>query len=229
MHPKIQQWLDACKRIEEAMIFQEVTLNEAINIPAPPEEHLREATSDDVRVGNVFWYLRDKEQHGSYWILINEVYRPNDPWKAFCGHDGCRYGLEGAMVEIEQPIKQKETHLIEDESMLRHAAIAAGISGYVSKASRGGYDEEYFIPAIFYYNDGRRDNYDKAWWNPILDDRDAFSLAIKLELDILCASVRSVEDGIEIPIQAGVDPNAATRRAITTVAAMIGKSMLDEI
>ncbi len=23
----------------------------------------------------------------------------NDPWKGYCAHDGCRYGLEGAFIE----------------------------------------------------------------------------------------------------------------------------------
>ena len=60
-----------------------------------------------------------------------------------------------------------------------------------------------------------------SWWNPLTDDGDALRLAVTLELDVLCASVRSAEDDIEITIQAGVDPCAATRRAIVRAAAAL--------
>ncbi|MNG06475.1 hypothetical protein D3C84_897160 [compost metagenome] len=62
-------------------------------------------------------------------------------------------------------------------------------------------------------------------WNPIEDDSDAFRLAIALELDVMCASVKSAEDGITVQIQAGVDKYVATRKAIVEVAAEIGRNM----
>ena len=98
MHPKIQQWIEAERRIDEARIFAEKALDAAREIPPP--KHLRKATADDVLVGNIFWYLRPKKDGGPYWMMISEVYRPNDQWKAFCAHDGCRYGLNGAMIEV---------------------------------------------------------------------------------------------------------------------------------
>lgn len=62
-------------------------------------------------------------------------------------------------------------------------------------------------------------------WNPLADDGDALRLAVKLELDVMCASVRSVDDNICITIEAGTDPYAASRRAIVRAAAEIGRNM----
>jgi len=105
MHPKIQQWVEAEQRIDEARISAGKALEAASEVPPP--EHLRKATADDVRVGNVFWYMRPVEDGGSYWLMIQDVYHPNDLFKAFCAHDGCRYGLDGAMVEVSNA-KERE-------------------------------------------------------------------------------------------------------------------------
>lgn len=62
-------------------------------------------------------------------------------------------------------------------------------------------------------------------WNPMWDDGDALRLAIKLEMDILVDSVRCVDHGICVNIQAGVVSYYPTRRAIVAVAAEIGRRM----
>jgi len=62
-------------------------------------------------------------------------------------------------------------------------------------------------------------------WNPLARDGDAFRLAVELELDVMCASVRCAELQIVITIQAGVDKFAATRHAIVLAAAEIGKTI----
>jgi len=62
----------------------------------PDFETLRKATKYDVRVGNIFYYFDGDE--GKHWHEIIEVYRPDDDFKAYCGEDGCRYGLDGAFV-----------------------------------------------------------------------------------------------------------------------------------
>ena len=62
-------------------------------------------------------------------------------------------------------------------------------------------------------------------WLPLTDDGDALRLAVKLELDVMFASVRSVDDDVNITIEAGTDPYAATRRAIVRAAAEIGRNM----
>ena len=64
-----------------------------------------------------------------------------------------------------------------------------------------------------------------GYWNPLTDDGDALRLAVKLELDVMFASVRSVDDDVNITIEAGTDPYAATRRAIVRAAAEIGRNM----
>ena len=59
-------------------------------------------------------------------------------------------------------------------------------------------------------------------WNPLTDDGDALRLAVKLEMDVMCASVRT-DCGIVETIQAGTDIYAATRRAIVRAAAAIAQ------
>lgn len=66
---------------------------------------LRPAEPKDISVGNILWYpdhgQEEEEEWDAlpYWIIIDEVYRPDDQWKAYCGTDGCRHGLDGAFVE----------------------------------------------------------------------------------------------------------------------------------
>lgn len=113
-----------------------------------------------------------------------------------------------------------------DRELLELAAKAAGIDGWISSESKGGWDEEVTIPAIFYYIGGRRDDQDKAWWNPLTDDGDALRLAVKLGLDVVfyphCACVgHSINQYSDENYEN--DPNAATRRAIVRAAAAIWK------
>lgn len=79
----------------------------------------------------------------------------------------------------------------------------------------------------------------KTAWNPLLDNADAFTLAVKLGLDLL-RTERDIEAIAGLPPYAsmkrdvpapfgiellGDDPCAATRRAIVRVAAEIGRGM----
>ncbi len=69
---------------------------------ARPTGALRVATAADIKVGALLWYKREEdgdEGNPYYWCIVEEVLRPNDPWKAYTAHDGCRYGLDEAMVE----------------------------------------------------------------------------------------------------------------------------------
>ena len=59
---------------------------------------LRDAGPTDIVVDQVIWYNGD---YWSGWKIVAEVIHPNDPWKAYSAEDGCRYGLDGAMVEFE--------------------------------------------------------------------------------------------------------------------------------
>ncbi len=58
---------------------------------------IRPTTPEDITQGAVIWYLCG--DYGPYWNIVEEVINPNDQWKAYCGEDGCRYGLDDAWVE----------------------------------------------------------------------------------------------------------------------------------
>ena len=76
-------------------------------------------------------------------------------------------------------------------------------------------------------------------WNPIIDDGDAFRLAVKLGISVLkypaCISTKWPQNNLPIKligtdppyedISDGQDPYAATRRAIVRAAAEIGRNM----
>ena len=93
-----------------------------------------------------------------------------------------------------------------DKELLELAAKAAGIEL-----------GEYWTPYL--------EEIHNQHWNPLRNDGQALRLAVKLELDVMCASVRSVEDNVNITIEAGTDLYAATRRAIVRAAADIGKTL----
>jgi len=64
--------------------------------------NLREAVPEDIIVGAAIWYpgWRENDPGSRCWNIVDKVLRPNDPFKAYCAHDGCRYGLDGAFVEL---------------------------------------------------------------------------------------------------------------------------------
>ena len=69
----------------------------------------RKATPDDIVKGNIVFVIGD-EMHRK---TIEEVYRPDDDWKAFCAEDGCRYGLYDLWVlksgmELEKRVQKLE-------------------------------------------------------------------------------------------------------------------------
>jgi hypothetical protein len=65
----------------------------------------------------------------------------------------------------------------------------------------------------------------KTWfnWNPLTDDGDALRLAVKLNLITGQDTAWHYHYGAELAL--GLDPYAATRRAIVRAAAEIGRSM----
>lgn len=68
-------------------------------------------------------------------------------------------------------------------------------------------------------------------WNPLIDDGDALRLAVKIRLyvtfstagDVLCGMRHG--QGADVDEPCGLDPHAATRRAIVRAAAEIGRNM----
>lgn len=90
------------------------------------------------------------------------------------------------------------------------------------------------VGTLWWTKDGnklfRRNGSEQKPWNPLLDDGDAFRLAVKLELPIRFPMNGTVESG---NTKSGYpywelldnDPYAATRRAIVRAAAEIGLTM----
>lgn len=104
MNPLILSYLQAEDRLRIARENAAFTLALATE-KAEPVAALRVAVPADIVVGAVLWYEHDgwKPDSGEkrcYFLIVDDVLRPNDPWKAFTAHDGCRYGLDGAMVEV---------------------------------------------------------------------------------------------------------------------------------
>ncbi len=60
--------------------------------------NLRPAVPGDIVEGALIWYKHG--DNGHFWQIVEEVLRPNDPWKAYSAEDGCRYGLDDAWVEL---------------------------------------------------------------------------------------------------------------------------------
>jgi hypothetical protein len=101
---------------------------------------------------------------------------------------------------------------MDDRQLLELAAKAVGVSLDWRSGS-----------CCYYYDDeetGREE------WNPLDDDRQAFRLAVKLELtpygplsDYPWAACQNQDASIDQTVPAGDDPYAATRRAIVRAAA----------
>jgi len=63
-------------------------------------EQKRSATARDIVKGAIIWYEREEQHGGDYWNIVEEVLHPGDAFKGYMADDGCRYGLDGAYVEI---------------------------------------------------------------------------------------------------------------------------------
>ncbi len=94
MDKLIQDWLDA--RAEAEAAWGKVSHAEKIAQAARLPNVIRYANNRDIIKGAILWYADDSV----YWLMVDEVLRPSDPYKAYIAHDGCRYGLDGAFVEV---------------------------------------------------------------------------------------------------------------------------------
>jgi hypothetical protein len=91
----IQAWLDAQQASEEAA-QRELQAYADADLAALPAK-LRPATPKDIVEGAILWYPHWSEKK---WSMVVDVRYPDDQWKAYCADDGCRYGLDGAFVEV---------------------------------------------------------------------------------------------------------------------------------
>ena len=68
----------------------------------PDDENLVHARSSHIVEGQILWYKDGDE--GAFWAMVIEVLAPADEDKAFISMDGCRYGVDGAFVDIRDVI-----------------------------------------------------------------------------------------------------------------------------
>ena len=83
---------DARKKIYDSRVLTEGT---------PPPRNRRPATPRDIIIGSIIWHERDRDYGGDFWNIVEEVLRPGDAFKAYNADDGCRYGLDGAYIDID--------------------------------------------------------------------------------------------------------------------------------
>lgn len=102
MNILIQNWIDAGNKVYKAR--QEEIKAEKLAQTAPLPEAMRPAEPKDIVENAIIWYPEHREDDDEYpcagWHQVSEVHRPSDDFKAYTDHTGCRYGLEGAFVEI---------------------------------------------------------------------------------------------------------------------------------
>ncbi len=100
-----------------------------------------------------------------------------------------------------------------DSELLELAAKAAGI-------------ELRFLSGVTPFSDGP----DRVGeWNPLTNDGDALRLAVKLRIDLVHTNIHSpqvhgmADLKVQVCEESGIDPYAATRRAIVRAAAAMAK------
>lgn len=66
----------------------------------PPPKKSRPAIASDIKEGAIIWHTREKKYGGDYWHIVSSPEHYGDAFKAYTADDGCRYGLDGAYVEL---------------------------------------------------------------------------------------------------------------------------------
>ena len=101
MNKLIQKFIEAREKVGDAMEVERLAEKKAERAPLP--SNLTEAKPGDIVGGAIIWYPRfqDEDPDSRRWKIVDEVLKPADAYKAYCAHDGCRYGLYGAFVEID--------------------------------------------------------------------------------------------------------------------------------
>ena len=69
-----------------------------------PPKNRRPARASDIVQGAIIWHEREPKYGGDYWNIVDEPLHYGDAFKAYCADDGCRYGLQGAYVEVERGV-----------------------------------------------------------------------------------------------------------------------------
>lgn len=71
-------------------------MREYVKIKLKESGVFRKAEPKDIIEGKTVFLVGDEDI--LYRLVIEEVLRPDDQWKAFSADDGCRYGLEDLWV-----------------------------------------------------------------------------------------------------------------------------------
>ncbi len=94
----IRKWIAAEQLARDAEKRAAKLLRVANNCPRP--KRLREAKASDIREGAIIWYKHGGDNDAGFWMMVAEPLHYGDPFKAYVAHDGCRYGLDDAWVQI---------------------------------------------------------------------------------------------------------------------------------
>ena len=103
MRKKIAIWLESLREVDRVRKLADEAERLAATEPVP--KNLRRAEPRDIIEGAIIWYpeyfdISDELYPCAGWKLVSEVRNPTCEFKAYTCHDGCRYGLSGAFVEI---------------------------------------------------------------------------------------------------------------------------------
>lgn len=93
-----QQWALANEGLKAAR--SEFRATEKAIMCSPIPKRRRPAEPGDITEGAFIWY--PEHPRGRQLKIVDQVKYPEDDFKAFCATDGCRYGLLGAFVEMEE-------------------------------------------------------------------------------------------------------------------------------
>lgn len=100
-----QEYLQHRERIDKAIMELKALNMEMCELAeaAPFPANVRQANADDIQPGAIIWYKRDDSPHYDrpyYWNVVETPLHYGDAFKAYIAEDGCRYGLQGAWVEV---------------------------------------------------------------------------------------------------------------------------------
>jgi len=99
MNPLFKAWFEAEAAAAEANRREQEALEALEDAPLP--ENLRPATPADIVEDAILWYPPVNGRDFHYWMRVGKVMYPDDDFRAYVSHDGGRYGLRGAFVEVE--------------------------------------------------------------------------------------------------------------------------------
>src|SRR4051794_39156218 len=102
MNSLFKAWFEAEEASAEADRREREAYEAAMGAPLPAR--LRPATAADIVEDAIIWYPLREGRDYHCWSRVHQVMCPDDDFKAYLSHDGARYGLDGAFVEVEEAV-----------------------------------------------------------------------------------------------------------------------------